>query len=428
MPLLNESTKIFLIKGISFSFFIKISNVALSLFSNIILARILGVSDFGKYSYVIAVIFFLTILTTLGFPGYLVREIPKYHLKKEWALLKGLIIRAYQAVSLTGLILGSVFFLAVTYLKSEDYFLYFIAIFLLVVNSLNSIVNSTLRGLKHIILGQLPEFFITPILFLSLIGIVWFLNIKIQTYQIITAQLICTAISLSAGLFFLFKVFPLELNSTFPEYKTKTWFKNTAPFLFIGTMMLINNQTDIIMLGIMKTSEEVGLYKIAMQGAHLTVFILIATNVTIGPLISHLYQNKEMNELQNTATKCARIILFFALPIGLFLIFYGSPVISFIFGEEYLNAAPALSILCFGQIINAGMGSVGLILSMTGHEKDTLFAFTLSGILNILLNACLIPLYGIIGAAWATMTSTVVWNIILTYLVYKRLKIKAHAF
>jgi O-antigen/teichoic acid export membrane protein len=78
-------------------------------------------------------------------------------------------------------------------------------------------------------------------------------------------------------------------------------------------------------------------------------------------------------------------------------------------------------------MINAGMGSVGLILNMTGNEKDTLKGHIIAALVNIILNLVLIPYFGINGAAWATAVSMICWNLILGLLVFKRLGIWAHA-
>ena len=94
-----------------------------------------------------------------------------------------------------------------------------------------------------------------------------------------------------------------------------------------------------------------------------------------------------------------------------------------VFGGPYVQAYSALCILVIGQLINAVMGSVGLFLSMTGHEKETLRALAISAILNVVLNALLIPKFGIIGAASATAVSVVLWNVILGIQLYRRLNL-----
>jgi O-antigen/teichoic acid export membrane protein len=73
----------------------------------------------------------------------------------------------------------------------------------------------------------------------------------------------------------------------------------------------------------------------------------------------------------------------------------------------------ALAILCVGSVVSTATGSVRMLANMTGHENDALKAFMWSAVLNVILNALLIPYFGIEGAAFATAVSVIVWNLVL---------------
>ena len=76
-------------------------------------------------------------------------------------------------------------------------------------------------------------------------------------------------------------------------------------------------------------------------------------------------------------------------------------------------------ILCFGQLINALMGSVLLLMNMMGRERKALIGVVVAGVANATLNLFLIPLYGATGAAISTMVTVSVWNVILSVQLYK---------
>ena len=86
----------------------------------------------------------------------------------------------------------------------------------------------------------------------------------------------------------------------------------------------------------------------------------------------------------------------------------------------FVDAYPVLVILAISQLLNAWFGSVGLFLSMTGNEKDTLKGLISSAILSALFNAILIPPFGIVGAAISMALGSVTWNVILAILLYRR--------
>jgi O-antigen/teichoic acid export membrane protein len=106
------------------------------------------------------------------------------------------------------------------------------------------------------------------------------------------------------------------------------------------------------------------------------------------------------------------------------LIFKGDWIIVILFGKEFAAASTALSILCLGQIVNVLMGSVGLVLNMTGNEKSTLRGVSITLVLNIILLAILIPPYKEVGAAIAVCASMICWNLILAYDAYRLTKLK----
>jgi len=77
--------------------------------------------------------------------------------------------------------------------------------------------------------------------------------------------------------------------------------------------------------------------------------------------------------------------------------------------------------------VNAATGSVGNLLTMSGHERDAARGFVFAAVLNLVLNVLLIPAYGIVGAAVAAAISLISWNLILAALVYRRLGIHSTA-
>lgn len=80
-------------------------------------------------------------------------------------------------------------------------------------------------------------------------------------------------------------------------------------------------------------------------------------------------------------------------------------------GREFLVGMDSLFILLIGQLISVLCGSVLVLLNMTGNQWTVQTILVTAAILNIMLNAILIPNLGIEGAAWATTISTIFWNV-----------------
>jgi len=93
------------------------------------------------------------------------------------------------------------------------------------------------------------------------------------------------------------------------------------------------------------------------------------------------------------------------------------------FGNDFYEGRVPLMILGIGQFVNAFTGSVGFLLSMTGHER-TLVGCSIVGLLvNLFLGILLVPSMNAIGAAIATAVSLIISNTLLSILVFKKLKI-----
>jgi O-antigen/teichoic acid export membrane protein len=86
-----------------------------------------------------------------------------------------------------------------------------------------------------------------------------------------------------------------------------------------------------------------------------------------------------------------------------------------------------LAILAVGQLINAGFGSVGFLLNMTGHEGITARILWQTAIVNVVMNVFLIPSFGTAGAAIASAFSLILWNALLYRQVRRRLGLNSSA-
>jgi len=199
------------------------------------------------------------------------------------------------------------------------------------------------------------------------------------------------------------------------------------PLTLLSGILLVNSQADIVLLGVLASPEDVGVYRVAAQAATLVIFGMHAVNLVLAPHLARACSAGDRAELQNLATWSARIVLVTAVPIAAVLIALGGPVLSLVFGDAYMAGSGALVILCLGQLTNAAAGSVGLILNMTGFEQDTVRGVALAAVINVVLNVALIPPFGIEGAAVATAVSLVTWNVVLFWKVRGRVGIVSTA-
>ena len=423
----HDSHKDFVRKSISI-LLMQVFSIILFFVINILLARYLGVKGYGFYTFLLAWVSVLSVIATAGWDGLLVREITKYQSGKKWGLLKGLLGRSNRVVLISS-------FTLLTLVLAGSYFLPFfhevhlpkevlaISLLLLPFLAFANLRQAALRGLNKVVTGQIPEKIIFPFCLLFLIVIIWYQSkYQFSVFSVLVLNLIAIVISFSVGSLQLW-YHTKKLNGLDPpQYEQKLWLKSALFFLLLSGMGMLDSQIDIVMLGSIKSTAEVGIYNAAKKISLIISFILYAVNIVLSPLFSRLYYEKDFKLLQNVFTFSARITSVIALSLFILIFIFGNDVLV-LFGKEFIAGKTTLLILSAGQLFNIFAGSVGILLVMTGYERETVICLGIGVGVNIVMNILLTPKWGIEGTAIATTAGITVWNILTIYFVYKRLKI-----
>ena len=397
----------------------------LSLLTAIVLARGLGADGYGYYSFAIAAVGLISVLTQFGLPTLLTREVAASHARGDWSLMRGMRQRATQlaviAVMLSMTIIGGALLVLPVDIAALDPATFVMALVLLPLGVAMQVANSLLMGLRLIIHASWPSSTLQPLIFLLIVLALLAWAQSLRPPMAISANIVGHAAAFLATVYLLRRHWPKETSDAQPTYRTGGWLRSLVPFSLLACTNVINEKTDVLMLGVMTTAEDVGTYNIAFQGSMLVTFALGAFNAVLGPNVARLNAQGARQQLQRLLTLSTAGMAIVAGVTALFLFVAGEWLLEKVFGAPYVQAYSALCILMIGALINSAMGSVGLFLSMTGHEKDTLRALVLSAITNVVLNAVLIPKFGIVGAASATAASVALWNVILGIQLYRRL-------
>jgi O-antigen/teichoic acid export membrane protein len=391
------------------------------------LARLLNPTGLGVYSYAYALGGLLALPSQSGLPILVMRETAKGLVNKEFGTVRGVwewSSRFVLGVSLAILSVSIIlFFFRNGNVSSTDDGILLWAFLLIPVVSFSTLIGAALKGLHYPIAGQLPEFLIRPLVLVIILSLLYSLNSAISPLAAMMTTVLASFLSLITALVMLAKKAPSEIRTVSPVYSSREWIASTFPLALIDSMRLVNLQVDLIMLGFLTSSEEVGIYRIAMQLSVLASFGLIAVNQAISPRFVKLYYKKDMKGLQEIVKKSTRMIFLSNLAISIIMIVFTPSVISIFFGSSFSNAYTPVLILLIGQFVNSASGSVGTLLQMTGNERISALVLSFTSFLNIFLNALLIPKYGITGAAISTCISLSISNIALSYFVWKKIRI-----
>lgn len=414
--LLTSTERGKLIRSAGMTAGLKLGAAILAFGASLLYARVLGPHDYGLYAYVIAWAAVLTLPVGLGLPPYLVREAAKAP-----AALRNLCRWADARVLTSGLaaaaIMAAAFFLPYA---AGARWLFLIAAPLPLLNNLGSIRRALLQAQGWIVRGQWPVLLAAPGLMLVALVVLWLWQGKLYPIELMIAMTGSALVPFVVNEFQFRRAALAPSNGAAPTVRIRA----ALPFMWLGMLYLLNNRTDLIMLGALKGAHAAGIYSVAARAAEFVTFFLTAANMVIAPRVARLFQEGERALLQRLISSAAWRILSVSIPVALLFIVAARTLLTYLYGAEYAEGAIALRILAAAQLVSVAVGPTASILNMTGHEKLSALGVGLSVVLNIVLNAVLIPLYGVKGAAFATGISLVACNTLLWYWIRRHLGLR----
>jgi len=416
-----------LLRGAGGSFAVMAISAGLAFAVNALLARLLGVSQYGIYVYVLTWVNILAMAAKLGMETSLVRFVAAYSAAGEWGSFHGLLRYSVRMITWASLAIGVVAGLVVLALQDQmgrdQAETFFMALLLLPLLALTGIRQGALRGLKRVVKASLPEGVMRP-LFIGLLvaGLYGATNAGLGAAQIMVLNLLATIAAFGIGTYWLSMALPSEVLRSAPTNDGRTWLRVSLPNFMIAGMHLVLGQTDIIMVGLLMGTDKAGIYAVATRLADLSLMGHAAANSIVAPMISSLYSAGKLHELQRMVTWAARGIFLFTLAVCAVLVVTGPQILA-LFGEAFVAGYAPLLVLLIGMMIIATAGSSGLLLTMTGYQDDAAWIVSGAALLNVVLNILLIPGYGLIGAAVATALSKTLVRFFSYALVRRRLGI-----
>lgn len=381
----------------------------------IALARMLGPEALGLYAFTIALVQLLAIFAQFGFPAFLVRTIAVTLTMGKISELKGLVIGAMQIVTVLALIiiaLASTWFIGPG-LKPDEIpqHVLLIGLMLLPLLVIAATNGGILKGLGHVVVAQVPDFVIRPILFFIILLAFSVFGTHLSTEEALLMNAGATLLALVTGLLLLRHHLPMQFAQTTAKMQHLQWLRQSLPFLLLAGAQVLNYQTDILMLGVLTTQEQTGLYRVAVQVIDGLGIVLFAISAAIAPQLARLHAQTDWPSIQRILVYSHRAAVLVILPAALVIAGFGRELLTLVFGEEFSAAAGALEILALGKVAYASVGFAGLALSMLGHAGAAAIITLATVMINITLNLYLIPHYGIEGAAVATVVSTFSVNV-----------------
>ena len=370
-------------------------NKAIGLIMLIYIARYLGSTEFGRYSFIFAFIFLFSIIADLGVNTIVVREISRERSIAEKMLGNALALKIFLAAA--AIVLSLLTINLLNYPESTKILVY-IASFSLLISSLTGIYGSMFRVLLEmkyaVVAGIIGQICLVTLIFIII-------ALEGTLYHIISATVIANAIGLLFTFLFSrrFAIPKLELDIQY----IKNILKPAIVLGLSGVFIIIYYRMDIIMLSLMQNDTVVGYYSAAYRLADPFIFIPMAFMASLFPLMSQYFKSSSHAKLVATYTLSLKYMILIAFPIAIGVTLLSENIILIVFGDEFFPAGAALSVLIWSTVFMFTNAVFSTVLISINKEKTITFITAIMTALNIIANYILIPQLSYVGASIATV-------------------------
>lgn len=372
--------------------------MGIGLFVGVWVARYLGPERFGIYSYAIAFVALIGFLGALGLDGIVVRDLVRKPSEAPEILGTAFGLKLFGGVAGAGIIN-----VAIALLRPGDHLARGIVAIIsagLVLQSFDTIdywFQSRVRS-RNVVIARNGAFFIISLMKVGLI----LAGASVVAFA--WAVLLEIALAMT-GLLLGYRFegqSPREWSWSFQ--RARSLLEDSWPLILSGFAIMVYTRIDQIMLGEMLGDKAVGIYSAATRVSEIWYFIPVAIASSVSPSLTEAKQIGE-DVYYRRLERLFRMMTLVSLSIVIPMTFLSGTVISILYGSGYAGAGAILAIHIWTAIfVFLGVAQGPWTLN-EGLMKLSMQRTVVGALANIALNLALIPRYGGIGAAVATLAS-----------------------
>ena len=364
------------------------------------ISRVLSADGTGTVSFAKSVIAYFLMLSALGIPTYGIRACAQVRDDKEK------LSRTAQELLIINVLMCLVTYVFLTIalifiprLRQER--------LLFVILSTTLILNAIGMEWLFKALEQYTYITIRSIIF-NIIGVIFmFLLVHQKSDYIVYGAISVGASSLGYILNLIYAGKYISLRPV-GHYDLKKHLKPVLVFFSMACAITVYTNLDLVMLGFMKNDTDVGYYHAAIRIKEILLAIITSLGVVLLPRLSYYIQNQMFEEFRRTTKKAINFVFLFATPLMLYFLIFAKYGILLLSGTDFMGAILPMQILMPTLLLIGLTNLLGMqILVPLGREKKVLYSVIAGAVVDLILNAFLIPIYGPAGAAIGTLVAEI---------------------
>lgn len=365
------------------------------------ISRVLQPEGNGKIAFANSIITYFSMFALLGIPTYGIRACAQVRDDKK--LLSKTVQEIWIINAVTTLIAYLIFLVAlfcVPRLKEER--------ILMLVCSMSLFLNLIAMEWLYKALECYSYITMRSLAFKVLAVILMFLLVKKKDDYVIYAGITVLA-NTGYGIFNFLNLKRHIAFEHFLSYDIKRHLKPVLIFFAMSVAVTIYSNLDITMLGFMRDDTEVGYYDVAIKIKVILVNVVTSLGAVLLPRTSYYIEKKLEKEFWAVSAKALEFVTALSIPLTMGFIVMSKQCILLLSGEAYLPSVLPMCIIMPTLILIGASNVLGIqMLVPLGKEQIVLYSEVTGAIVDVILNAILIPQYGASGAAVGTLIAELV--------------------
>ena len=388
-----------------------VCNQAALLGVTLLVARRLGRVDVGVYAQAYAFLALLSPLSMIGLTHGLTRFVAVYLAERDPGAVRGTVRLGLAASTLVASAVGVALFAAAPLLARGAFSeprltvpLQFVALALPASAFTNAALAAT-QGYRTMKPFALIGLIFEPVARLLLAGALLLAGMGL--HGVMLALLVSNLGAAVLAALALRRV--MGPQTAPPTYAPSRLFSFSAVSWSAGLASTALIWADILLLGLLGNSAQVGVYTVATRLVQLATFVMLPINAAFAPRIADLDARGHTESLRHTYQLAESWIVRLSLPGFVLLMVFPADLLA-VFGRGFAVGAAVTMILAVGKFVDAATGPCGLMLNMSGRPGLNVLDNLVGLVLNVVLNLLLIPRFGIVGSAVAWAVSLCLVN------------------